>query len=105
MGSFMAVGNALLTIRDRRLYREQFRNFNDYCKEKWGVERTYAHRLIRGALVMGNLALVAPGQQLCEIQPACEYQVRPLTVLEPAQQRWSGKCYNFSALPVAVVGV
>ena len=34
MKSFVDVGNALLTIRDRKLYREQFRSFNDYSKEK-----------------------------------------------------------------------
>ena len=31
MGSFMAVGNALFTILDRRLYREEFNTFNEYC--------------------------------------------------------------------------
>ena len=49
MGSFIAVGKALLTIRDRRLYREEFNTFNEYCKEKWGMSKDYAHRLIRGS--------------------------------------------------------
>jgi hypothetical protein len=87
MGSFIAVGKALLTIRDRRLYREKFDTFNNYCKEKWELERTYAHRLINGFLVVANLVL--PRGNLytpCEIQPIYEKQVRPLCVLEPAQQ-------------------
>ena len=94
----MAVGGALLIIRDSRLYREKFNTFNDYCKEKWGLERTYAHRLMKGSLVAANLSGtcetrskdVAPGQQPytpCEILPIYEKQVRPLAQLEPAQQR------------------
>ncbi len=43
MGSFMAVGNALLTIRDNRLYREGFKTFGDYCRGKWGVGKSYAN--------------------------------------------------------------
>jgi len=87
MGSFIAVGKALQTIRDQRLYREEFNAFNDYCKEKWGLERTYAHRLISGSQVADNLVL--PRGNLytpCEIQPIHEKQVRPLRPLEPEQQ-------------------
>ena len=70
MGSFVAVGRALLTIRDSSLFRGQYRSFNEYCAEKWGLERTYAHRLMRGSLVAANLSGtcetrskdVAPGQ-------------------------------------------
>jgi hypothetical protein len=36
MGAFIAVGRALSTIRDRKLYRQQYRAFDDYCTEKWG---------------------------------------------------------------------
>ena len=36
MGSFIAVGRALSTIRDRKLYRQQFKTFNDCSKEKVG---------------------------------------------------------------------
>ena len=100
MGSFMAVGKALLTIRDQKLYREQFRTFNDYCKAKWGLERTYAHRLINGSQVAANLVFVAPGQQLytpCEIQPIHEKQVRPLVPLKPEQLRGRISLKNFWA--------
>ena len=87
MGSFMAVGNALFTILDRRLYREEFKTFNDYCKGKWGMGRSYAHYLVTGAKVAANLLstredLYTP----CEIQPFFEKQVRPLSQLEPEQQ-------------------
>lgn len=97
MKSFMDVGNALLTIRERKLYREQFRNFKAYCTERWGMSKNYANRLISGSQVAVNLnGQVIQGSkdgaichQLCspcEIQPTFEYQIRPLTALEPAQQ-------------------
>ena len=87
MKSFMAVGNALLTIRDNKLYRQEFKTFNDYCNERWGMSKGYANRLISGSQVAANLtphgALCTP----CEIQPTSEFQIRPLTPLEPEQQR------------------
>ena len=53
--SFITVGNALLTIRDQELYREQFRNFKDYCADRWGIGRAHAARLITGSKVATNL--------------------------------------------------
>jgi len=86
MGSFVAVGNALLTIRDRRLYREGFKTFEDYCREKWGVGRSYARYLIKGSQIAANLCTAVHLCTPCEIQPIHEQQVRPLAVLEPDQQ-------------------
>jgi len=87
MKSFMDVGNALLTIRDRKLYREQFKNFKAYCMESWGMGRSHANRLMSGAQVAANLSPIGDKfNTLVKIQPTSEYQVRPLTALEPAQQ-------------------
>jgi len=36
---FVEAGEALLAVRDRRLYRESHRTFEDYCRERWGLER------------------------------------------------------------------
>lgn len=46
-GAFWAAGKALHIIRDARLYRETHKNFNDYCDERWGMNREYADKLIR----------------------------------------------------------
>ena len=90
MKSFITVGNALLTIRDQKLYREGFKNFKDHCRDKWGVDRDHAGRLIRGAQAATNLKRITlPCGSVytpCKIQPINEYQIRPLTQLEPAQQ-------------------
>jgi hypothetical protein len=87
MGSFIVVGKALQTIRDRKLYRERYRNFKEYCADKWGMSRQYSYNLISGSQVAENLSTRADNfAPLVKIQPISEYQVRPLTILEPAQQ-------------------
>lgn len=79
-GAFVEVGNALLEIRDRRLYRAtEHRTFDDYCKKRWGFSRVHAHRLIESAAVTKNLLPIGN-------TPATESQARPLTKLEPFQQ-------------------
>jgi len=79
MKSFMAVGNALLTIRDNNLYREEFKTFEEYCRGRWGMGKTHANCLIGASAVAENLTAAA-------VKPTCEYQIRPLTVLDPDQQ-------------------
>jgi len=45
---FMAVGQALATIREKRLYKiEGFTSFEVYCNEKWQITRQHASRLIQ----------------------------------------------------------
>jgi len=56
MQSFVAVGNALFTIQERGLYREGYKTFEDYCRGKWGVGRSYANYLIAGSRIAINLS-------------------------------------------------
>ena len=72
-------------IRERRLYREELKNFNDYCNERWGMGRHQAYNLIRGSQVTINLLTAVNILHPCEIQPIHEKQVRPLRILELAQ--------------------
>lgn len=80
IGTFVEVGLALLSIRDRRLYRGAYSTFEAYCLDRWGMTRTHANRLIGAAEVAGNLAPTGA-------KPACERVARPLTRLEPEEQR------------------
>jgi len=56
---FLAVGCALLAIRDRRLYRESHSSFDGYCVARFDFGRSYAYRLI-GAAGMVNQLGVSP---------------------------------------------
>jgi hypothetical protein len=47
--SFVDTGNALQKVRKRRLYRTTHNTFEDYCRERWGFDRSRADQLIEGA--------------------------------------------------------
>ncbi len=80
LNTFVDVGNALLEIRDKRLYRADYSTFEGYCQERWGFSRSRAHRLIEAAETTKNLLPI--GNTL----PLNESQARPLTSLEPEMQ-------------------
>ena len=77
--TFAEVGNALLAIRDGRLYRQSHGTFEEYCKERWGMSRPRAYQLIDSAAVIENLSTMVD-------KPTTERQARPLTKLPPADQ-------------------
>lgn len=81
--TFVDVGNALLEIREDRLYRTTHSRFEDYCKARWDFSYTYAYRLIEAAEAVGNIKTLPIGKVL----PATESQARPLTSLTPDEQR------------------
>lgn len=49
--SFREVGEALLEIRDKRLFRMTHTSFDLYCSERWGIERSRAYQLMGAAQV------------------------------------------------------
>lgn len=78
--SFHEVGAALLKIRDGKLYRLSHKTFDEYCRDKWAIDRTYAHRIIQAA----KIAEVLPTDN----KPKTERLTRPLTrIKESAEQR------------------
>ncbi|HEY6723811.1 MAG TPA: hypothetical protein VI197_07255 [Polyangiaceae bacterium] len=52
---FVDVGRALTRIRDAKLYAEEFGTFEAYCRERWGMSKTHANRLIASADVAANV--------------------------------------------------
>jgi len=82
--SFYEVGRALMEIRDKGLYRDVlgFETFEAYCKSKWDFASNYARRLITSAETFDNIKSVPIGTV-----PTTESQTRPLSKLEPDQQR------------------
>jgi len=83
--TFVDVGNALLEIRDGRLYRAQYGTFELYCRERWGFSNENARRLMRSAEVMQVLEAETP--PIGGVLPTTESQARPLTALPPDAQR------------------
>jgi hypothetical protein len=79
--AFYHAGSALQELRDRRLYRDGYDSFEDYCRGRFGHSRQKANYLIMGAAIYRTLSAAN-----CPLLPSSEYQVRPLAVLAPQQQ-------------------
>ena len=78
--TFVDVGEALLTIRDRGLYRD-YGTFEQYCRDRWGFVASRARQLIAAARIVSNVETVT------NVTPGSEGQARPLMSLGPEQQR------------------
>ena len=51
----VTVGTALMEIRENRLYRSEFKTFEEYCQSKWGFTRNFAHMQIQSAEIASGL--------------------------------------------------
>lgn len=78
LNSFIEVGEALMEIRDNRLYREKgFSQFEDYCQQEWGFSQSRTYQMMDAAKVTGLLESSTIVEQL----PATERQARELVPL------------------------
>lgn len=80
VATFIDVGEALMEIRDSRLYRIEYATFEDYCKSKWDISTRQANRLIGASETVAVLGPIGP-------MPKTESQARPLTKLSEPEQR------------------
>lgn len=81
LNTFYEVGAALVAIKTQKLYRAEYRTFEEYCTEKWHIGHSRAYQLIEAAAIKENLSTMV------DILPENERQVRELKGLEPDQQR------------------
>lgn len=68
------VAKALHWVWERRLYREGYRTFRIYCRQRWHREKSYGHDLLRFASIQKQLSAYADIIRL----PSCEAHTRPL---------------------------
>lgn len=96
--AFYQVGCALRSLRDRRLYRNTHKTFEDYCQGRFGFTRHAANFKIAASGVFENLVTKSHQNRPAELSeklvtkshqilPTKETQVRPLAKLEPDSQR------------------
>ena len=86
--TFLATGRALAEIRNKRLYREQYGTWEDYCTRKWGLGYSRANELVRSTeIAEGLLASCAGPQGDSPLPPDLSPDaLRPLQKLEPELQ-------------------
>jgi hypothetical protein len=78
--TFIEVGEALMEIRDSRLYRSEYVTFEDYCRKQWKMSRPRVYQLIGATKVTTRLSTMV------DKTPTFERQVRPLTKLPVDEQ-------------------
>lgn len=74
--TFYEKGKALEQIRDRKLYRDKWKTFEDYCKDRFGFAGDYANKHILAAGVFEDLKT-----NCSPVLPTNESQCRELTGL------------------------
>jgi hypothetical protein len=79
--AFFEAGKALTELRDRRLYRSTHKTFENYCRERFGFSRRQPYHLIEAAVIFDNL--VEKCDRSVHILPTNEWQIRPLSKLDP----------------------
>jgi hypothetical protein len=94
--AFLTVGRALCEIRNRRLFRQEFATWEDYCTRKWGFGYSRANELIRSTEIAEGLLSgpAAPGGDAPlppDLSPAT---LRPLQKLDPPLQ---SACWRLAA--------
>ncbi|MFI6977405.1 hypothetical protein ACIBSV_02325 [Embleya sp. NPDC050154] len=72
--AFWAAGKALQIVRDARLYRTRYETFEDYCLDRWDMQRRYADRLIQAWPIAEALSPIG-------LKAVNEAQVRELVPL------------------------
>lgn len=103
--AFVEVGEALLEIRDRRLYRESHGTFEAYCGERWGFTRVHAHYLVTAAKVVSAIE-ASPLSTTVNTVPSSERVARELApVLREAPERvaetWQQAVDTYGPKPTA----
>lgn len=64
--TFAEVGEALLVVRDQKLFRRDFPNFEDYCVARWQISRQRAYQLMAAAEIVSTVVdkgLPAPANE------------------------------------------
>jgi hypothetical protein len=88
LDGFLECGRALAEIRNKRLYRQDFATWEDYCTRKWGLGYSRANELIRSTeIAEGLLASCAgPGGDAPLPSNLSVDVLKPLGKLEPPLQ-------------------
>jgi len=69
---------ALAQIRDQKLYRAEYKTFDEYCKNRWQYSPSYCYRLLETNSVMADLKEFEDS----EVYPRNEAQARVFVDLD-----------------------
>lgn len=87
LGSFISVGEALVEIQAKRLYKERgYSAFSLYCEREWSFGKAQAYQLIASAKTIAEVSTIV------DTQPANQGQVRELSAAPVGERAavWAG---------------
>ncbi len=79
-----SAAKALWEINTRRLYRERYKTFDDYCQAQFQFSSRYAYYQVKFGQVLKTLE---QSERPVQILPQSEYQARPLSKLKEDSER------------------
>ena len=82
LGAFLVAGEALVKIRDKQLYRRDYRSFEDFANAEFGLTSRRLFQLIESFELVKTMKSISPLLPT----PTIEAQVRPLAGLTPIEQ-------------------
>lgn len=80
--AFYVAGQALMTLRNKKLYRETHTTFESYVRDRFGYSKRKAYYLIDAYEVVNSLK----SEPLVHLLPTSERQCREVAKLPPKQQ-------------------
>ena len=84
--SFREAADALWTIKNQKLWRENFNSWEDYVDRKWKMSRAYSYRLVDAAEAIRLLEGVAQGDSKALRLPDNERAFRQLCSIVDIQE-------------------
>ena len=80
----LEVAAALLEIRDKKLFRGRYKNFEEFCDAELNIQKAYAYELAKAGEIQRDLqSAMADSSKL----PRNERQSRPLAKLKTPEER------------------
>jgi hypothetical protein len=107
LGKFLEVGKALLQISTKKLYRESHKTFESFVSDRWGISRSYAHRMIEAAEIREELLPIGQRLEIAD-EITNERQLRELAkvgteALPEIVEKIAEKCEAEGCKPTAKV--
>jgi len=102
---FLAVGEALATIRGKRLYKiKGYTTFADYCDKEWNITKAHASNLILAYEVEKELSTVVDKPVLANEHQARQYRKLDASAKEGVKQALAKGAEMPEALAAATKG-
>ncbi len=83
---FRAMGESLLKIKEKKLYKNEYSTYEDYCHQRWGFTPQHANRLISAA----NTTRIIEESEPTGSVPQSESQARILSKSKDPNVAWKG---------------